>query len=77
MFGAHNLIRAAISLFVVVLVCVSALGWVWVGEHLTPAQALAGRVVLAAGIIAAGGALSMLWRWNPGSGRDPAHGRRS
>lgn len=75
--GAHNLIRIAISLFVVVLVGVSALGWVWVGDHLSPAQAVAGRVVLTAGIIAAGVAVSMLWRWNPGSGGNSAHRRPS
>ena len=71
MFGAHNVIRIVISLFVAVLVLVSTLGWVWVGERLSPAQAVAGRVVLAAGMIAAGVALSMLWRWRPGNG--PAH----
>ena len=69
MLGAHNVIRIVISLFVAVLVLVSTLGWVWVGERLSPAQAVAGRVVLAAGMIAAGVALSMLWRWRPGSGR--------
>ena len=68
MFGAHNVIRIAISLFVVVLVWVSALGWIWVGTHLSSALALAARVVLAAGMIAAGAALSMLWRWSPGDG---------
>ncbi len=73
--GAHNLIRVAISLFVVLLVGVSSLGWVWVGNHLSPAQALAGRVVLTAGIVAAGAAVSMLWRWNPGSGNNSPHGR--
>ncbi len=72
MVGAHNVIRIAISLFVAVLVWVSVLGWVWAGTHLSPAQAVAGRVVLAAGMIAAGAALSMLWRWRPGNGR-PAH----
>ena len=70
---AHNVIRIAISLFVVVLVTVSALGWVWLGTHLSPAQAVAGRVVLTAGMIAAGAALSMLWRWNPGTGGNSPH----
>ena len=76
MFGAHNVIRIAISLFVVVLVWVSALGWIWVGTHLSSALALAARVVLAAGMIAAGAALSMLWRWSPGEG-GPSHRRPS
>jgi hypothetical protein len=72
MFGAHNVIRLAISLFVVVLVWVSALGWIWAGTHLSAGQAVASRIVLAAGVIAAGAALSMLWRWRPGGG-GPAH----
>jgi hypothetical protein len=74
---ARSVIRLAISLFVVVLVVVSALGWVWAGTHLSPAQALAGRVVLAAGVIAAGAALSLLWRWSPGEGGPPTHRRPS
>ena len=68
MFGAHNVIRIAISLFVVVLVWVSALGWIWAGAHLSPTLAFAARVVLAASVIAAGAALSLLWRWRPGAG---------
>ena len=69
---ARSVIRLAISLFVVVLVAVSALGWVWAGTHLSPGQAVAGRAVLAAGVVAAGAALSLLWRWRPGEG-GPAH----
>jgi hypothetical protein len=72
MLGAHNVIRILITLFVAILVVVSALGWVWVGTHLSSALALAARVVLAAGMIAAGAALSMLWRWSPSDG-GPAH----
>ena len=72
MFGAHNVIRLAISLFVVLLVWVSTLGWIWVGSHLSPTLAFAARVVLAGGMIAAGAALSLLWRWRPGHG-GPAH----
>ena len=70
--NARNIIRIAISLFIAVLVAVSALGWIWVGARLSPAQAVAGRVVLAAGVIAAGFALSVLWRWQPGNG-PPVH----
>ena len=42
-----NAIRLAASLFILVLIGVSAMGWVWTGTHQPPAQALAGRTVLA------------------------------
>jgi uncharacterized membrane protein (DUF485 family) len=66
MVAARDGIRIAISLFVVVLVLVSAAGWNWLGTHLSRTQSVAGRGVLAAGIVAAGFALAVLWRRRPG-----------
>jgi len=56
-------IRLAASLFILVLIGLSALGWVWAGTHQPPDQALAGRTVLALGAIAGVVGLVALWRW--------------
>lgn len=65
MVAARTGVRIAMSIFVAVLVWLSVMGWRWVGTHLSPTQALAGRVVLAAGAAAAIGALGVLWRHRP------------
>lgn len=61
-------IRLAISLFLVVLIGVSATGWVWTGAHQTASQSLASRTVLTLGMLGGLGALWVLWR---------PHGQRS
>ena len=58
-------IRLAISLFIVVLIVVSLAGWTWTGAHLVGSQALAGRVVLALGMLAGAIGLVALWRRRP------------
>jgi hypothetical protein len=56
-------IRLAASLFILILIGLSAMGWVWTGTHEPPAQALAGRTVLAFGALAGFVGLVALWRW--------------
>jgi hypothetical protein len=58
-----NAIRLAASLFILVLIGLSAMGWVWTGTHQPPSQALAGRTVLALGALAGVVGLFALWRW--------------
>ena len=57
-----NAIRLAASLFILVLIGLSAMGWVWTGAHQPPAQALAGRTVLALSALAGVVGLVALWR---------------
>jgi len=56
-------IRLAASAFILVLIVLSAMGWVWTGAHQPPAQALAGRTVLVLGALAGVVGLIALWRW--------------
>jgi len=55
-------IRAAISLFIGLLIVAAAAGWMWTGEHQPPAQALASRLVLAASALAGMAGLVAIWR---------------
>jgi hypothetical protein len=57
-----NIIRVAISLFILVLIGVSATGWIWTGSHQPAAQSAASRVVLTLCILAGIGGLVALWR---------------
>jgi hypothetical protein len=58
-----NAIRVAASLFILVLIGLSAMGWMWTGTHQPPAQAVAGRIVLALSALAGVVGLIALWRW--------------
>jgi hypothetical protein len=55
-------IRVAASLFILVLIGLSAMGWVWAGTHQPPDQAMAARTVLGLGALSAVGGLIALWR---------------
>jgi hypothetical protein len=52
---ASTIVRLVITGFILVLITIATTGWLWVGSHQAPAQALASRVVLtlcvAAGLI--------------------------
>ncbi len=61
-----NTIRIAISLFIVVLIAVSAAGWVWNGSQPFP-QAVAARIVLALSGLA--GVVGLVVIWGSDSGR--------
>jgi len=60
-----NTVRLAISLFIVLLIIVSLAGWAWTAGHLVASQALAGRGVLALGMLAGVIGLVALWRPRP------------
>jgi membrane protein YdbS with pleckstrin-like domain len=57
-----NAIRIAASAFIVVLITLTAMGWVWTGTHQPPAQAMAARAVLALAALAGVIGLIALWR---------------
>jgi hypothetical protein len=56
-------IRLVVSLFILVLIGLSAMGWVWTGAHQPPDQALASRTVLVLAALSGVGGLIALWRW--------------
>jgi hypothetical protein len=57
-----NAVRIAISLFILVLIGVSVVGWVWTGHHQSPSQSEASRVVLTLAALAGVAGLAALWR---------------
>jgi len=59
-----NAVRIAISLFILVLIAVSAVGWIWTGSHQPPSQSEASRVVLTLGVLAGIIGLTAIWRSN-------------
>jgi hypothetical protein len=59
-------IRLAASIFILVLMGLTAMGWIWTGAHQPPAQAVAARFVLALAALAGVVGLVALWRWRPG-----------
>jgi hypothetical protein len=60
-----NAIRIAISLFILVLIAVSAAGWIWTGAHQTASQSAASHIVLALDVLAGVIGLIALWRTRP------------
>lgn len=60
-----NVVRLAISLFIVLLIGVATRGWIWTGGHQPAAQAAASRVVLALCVAAGLVGLAALWRRRP------------
>ena len=60
-----TLVRLAISLFVLLLIAVSVVGWTWTGRHQPASQAAASRVVLTLGILAGVIGLAAIWRISP------------
>jgi len=47
--------------FILVLITVASTGWVWVGSHQSPAQALARRVVLTLCVVAGLIGVRVVW----------------
>ena len=56
-------IRLAASIFILILIGLSVLGWIWTGTHQPPAEAIAARIVLALAALAGVLGLVALWRW--------------
>jgi membrane protein YdbS with pleckstrin-like domain len=59
-------VRFAASIFILILMGLTAMGWIWTGVHQPPAQAIAARLVLALAAVAGIVGLVALWRWRPG-----------
>ena len=59
---AMNVIRIAISFFILVVMALSVTGWIWTGSHQTAAQSAASRVVLSLCVVAGVVGLAALWR---------------
>jgi hypothetical protein len=57
-----NAVRIAISLFILVLIGISVVGWVWTGDHQSTTQSEASRVVLTLAALAGVAGLVALWR---------------
>jgi hypothetical protein len=66
---AINLVRAAISFFILIVMGLAVTGWIWTGMHQAPSQARASHVVLALVVLAGLIGLRSLW-WR-------AEGRRT
>jgi len=60
-----SVVRVLISLFIAVLITVSAVGWIWTGAHQPAEQAVASRLVLTLGVVAGLAGLLVLWRGRP------------
>ena len=63
-----NLIRTAISVFIVLLLVSAAAGWRWTTGHQSPPLAEASHVVLA--LSAAAGVIGLVVIWGGRRGRD-------
>jgi hypothetical protein len=59
-----NAVRIVISLFILVLILISVVGWVWTGHHQSATQSEASRVVLTLAALAGVAGLVALWRTN-------------
>ena len=59
---AMNVIRLAISLFILVVIALAITGWFWTGAHQTASQSTASRVVLGLCVVAGIVGLTALWR---------------
>lgn len=58
----RNRVRAAITVFVVLLLIIVGLGWVWTTGHQPPALRQASHVVLAVAALAGVFGLTRIWR---------------
>jgi hypothetical protein len=57
-----NAIRIIISLFIVVLIVIAAMGWHWTAGHQAPTQAAASHVVLGLAMLAGIAGVALIWR---------------
>ena len=58
---ASTVVRVAITGFILVLITIASTGWLWVGTHQAPAQALASRVVLTLCVAAGLAGVKAVW----------------
>lgn len=59
---ARTIIRATLSLFIAVLIAITAAGWIWTAQHQPAGQASASRIVLALAACAGVAGLWAVWR---------------
>ncbi len=57
-----NAIRIVITLFVLALIVISALGWRWTAAHQSASQSAASHVVLGLSMLAGVGGMMVIWR---------------
>ena len=62
---AMNVIRLAISFFILVVIALAVMGWLWAGVHQTASQSAASRTVLGLCVVAGIVGLAALWRARP------------
>jgi hypothetical protein len=62
-----KVVRAAISLFILVVIGLAVAGWIWTGGHQAASAAAASRIVLSVAIITGLVGLRSLWRHPEGS----------
>jgi hypothetical protein len=62
---AMNVIRLAISTFILIVIALAVAGWFWTGAHQTAAQSAASRAVLGLCVFAGIAGLAALWRRQP------------
>jgi len=60
--SALTVVRVVITGFILVLITIASTGWLWVGGHQAPAQALASRIVLTLCVVA--GLIGMRAVWS-------------
>jgi ABC-type thiamin/hydroxymethylpyrimidine transport system permease subunit len=66
---AMNVVRIAITVFVLILLGLVTLGWIWTATHQPPALSRASHVVL--GIAALAGIFAVVRIWRPDPPRRP------
>jgi membrane protein YdbS with pleckstrin-like domain len=59
---AMNVVRIAITIFVLGLLTIVTLGWIWTGSHQPPPLRTASHIVLAIAALAGIFALAKIWR---------------
>jgi hypothetical protein len=59
---AMNVVRLAISIFILIVICLAVAGWFWTGSHQTAAQSAGSRTVLGLSVLAGIAGLAALWR---------------
>lgn len=59
--SAVTVVRVVITGFVLVLIAIASTGWLWVGGHQAPAQALASRIVLTLSVVAGLVGMKAIW----------------
>jgi hypothetical protein len=59
---AMNIVRIAISLFILILLGTATAGWIWTAGHQSPPQARASHLVLGLASFAGIAGLVALWR---------------